>query len=327
MRIPRINSLLCIAASVSLSLFAGAVAAQQAYPAKPIRFVVPYATGGSTTNVARLIGQRLSESLGQPVIIDNVPGANTMIGTAIVAKAPADGYTILLGVSSHVLIPQLVTAPYDAVKDFTPIASVGATETVMVLYPGSPAKNLREFIALAKTKPGVLNYSTGGAGSATHLASELFNSMAGVNIRHIPYKGAVPALVDLAGGQVDMSFAIPGSAITLIKGGKLKAIAVTGEKRLSALPDVPTFAEEGMPGFEMKQWYGVIAPANLPKDIATRLAAELSKIAGTADFKEKLAALGMDSYVVTTDQLGTIMRSEASKFAKIIKDANIKVDQ
>jgi tripartite-type tricarboxylate transporter receptor subunit TctC len=327
MRIPRINSLLCIAASAGLSLFAGAVPAQQAYPAKPIRFVVPYATGGSTTNVARLIGQRLSESLGQPVIIDNVPGANTMIGTAIVAKAPADGYTILLGVSSHVLIPQLVTAPYDAVKDFTPIASVGATETVMVLYPGSPAKNLREFIALAKTKPGALNYSTGGAGSATHLASELFNSMAGVDIRHIPYKGAVPALVDLAGGQVDMSFAIPGSAITLIKGGKLKAIAVTGEKRLSALPDVPTFAEEGMPGFEMKQWYGVIAPANLPKDIANKLGAELSRIAATAEFKEKLAALGMDSYVVTTDQLGTVMRSEASKFAKIIKDANIKVDQ
>ena len=327
MRIPRINALLCIAASVGLSLFAGAVPAQQAYPAKPIRFVVPYATGGSTTNVARLIGQRLSESWGQPVIIDNVPGANTMIGTAIVAKAPADGYTILLGVSSHVLIPQLVTAPYDAVKDFTPIASVGATETVMVLSPGSPAKNLREFIALAKTKPGALNYSTGGAGSATHLASELFNSMAGVDIRHIPYKGAVPALVDLAGGQVDMSFAIPGSAITLINGGKLKAIAVTGEKRLSALPDVPTFAEEGMPGFEMKQWYGVIAPANLPKDIANKLGAELSRIAATAEFKEKLAALGMDSYVVTTDQLGTVMRSEASKFAKIIKDANIKVDQ
>ena len=327
MKTLQINSLRGIAASLGLIIFAGAVPAQQAYPAKPIRFVVPYATGGSTTNVARLIGQRLSDSFGQPVIIDNVPGANTMIGTAIVAKAPADGYTILLGVSSHVLIPQLVTAPYDAVKDFTPIASVGATETVMVLYPGSPAKNLREFIALAKTKPGALNYSTGGAGSATHLASELFNSMAGVDIRHIPYKGAVPALVDLAGGQVDMSFAIPGSAITLIKSGKLKAIAVTGEKRLSALPDVPTFAEEGMPGFEMKQWYGVIAPANLPKEIATKLASELSRIASTADFKEKLAALGMDSYVVTTDQLGTVMRSEAGKFAKIIKDANIKVDQ
>jgi tripartite-type tricarboxylate transporter receptor subunit TctC len=327
MRISCIKTLACVAASACLGFMAGAAQAQSAYPSKPIRFVVPYATGGSTTNVARLIGQRLSESMGQPVIIDNVPGANTMIGTEVVAKAPADGYTILLGVSSHVLIPLLVAAPYDAIKDFTPIASVGATETVMVLYPGLPANNLREFIALAKSKPGALNYSTGGAGSATHLASELFNGMAGVNIRHIPYKGAAPALVDLAGGQVEMSFAIPGSAISLIKGGKLKAIAVTGEKRLSALPDVPTFTEAGLPGFEMKQWYGVLAPANLPKDIASRLATELARMAATADFKEKLALQGMDSYVVTTDQLGAVMRAETGKFAKIIKDANIKVEQ
>jgi tripartite-type tricarboxylate transporter receptor subunit TctC len=327
MKISCIRSLIGVVSIACLGYVAGTAQAQQTYPSKPIRFVVPYATGGSTTNVARLIGQRLSESMGQPVIIDNVAGANTMIGTEAVAKAPADGYTLLLGVSSQVLIPLLVSAPYDPIKDFTPIASVGATETVMVVYPGLPVNNLREFVALAKSKPGALNYSTGGAGSATHLASELFNSMAGVSIRHIPYKGAAPALVDLAGGQVEMSFAIPGSAITLIKGGKLKAIAVTGEKRLSALPDVPTFTEAGMPGVEMKQWYGVVAPANLPKEIANKLAAEISKIASSADFKEKLALQGMDSYIVTTDQLGAVMRSESVKFTKIIKDANIKISQ
>jgi tripartite-type tricarboxylate transporter receptor subunit TctC len=313
-------------ALLALASIAGAVQADSSWPSRPIRFIVPYATGGSTTNVARLIGQRLTEDWGQPVLIENMAGANTMIGTEAVAKAAPDGYTILLGVSSHILIPQLSKAPYDPIRDFTPVASVGATETVLCVYPGLPVTNLHELIALAKSKPGGLTYSTGGAGSATHLASELFNGMAGTSVRHIPYKGAAPALVDLAGGHVDMSFAIPGSALPMILGGKLRAIAVTGEKRLSALPDVPTFTEAGMPGFDMKQWYGVLAPANVPKDVVAKLAAELAKIAATSDFKEKLAAQGMDSYVVTTDQLGAVMREENVKFAKIIKDANIRID-
>jgi tripartite-type tricarboxylate transporter receptor subunit TctC len=323
----RITACFVAGAIAGLLVFSTVAFAQPAYPNKPIRFIVPYAPGGSTSNVARLIAQKLQESWGQPVVVENRAGANTVIGTEAVAKAPADGYTILLGVSSHVLIPLLIPAPYDPIKDFAPVASVGATETILVVYPGLPVNSLHDLIALARSKPGELNYSTGGAGSATHLASELFNGMAGVNIRHIPYKGAGPALSDLAGGQVQMSFAIPGSAIPLIKGGKLKALAVSGDKRLSAVPEVPTFAEAGMPGFEMKQWYGVLAPADTPKDIVNKLASELARIAAIPEFKENLALQGMDSFIVTTDQLGTLMRSERTKFSKIIQDANIKVEQ
>jgi tripartite-type tricarboxylate transporter receptor subunit TctC len=296
------------------------------YPSKPIRFIVPYATGGSTTNIARLIGQRLTEVWGQPVLVDNRPGANTVTGTLAAARSPADGYTILLGVSSHVLIPLLSPTAYHPVNDFTPIASVGSTETLLTVSPGLPVKDLKELLAYAASKPGGITYATGGAGSATHLAHELFNKMTGMRARHIPYKGAAPALVDLAGGQVDISFAIPGSAISLVKAGKIRALAVTGSSRLPALPDVPTFAELGMPDFKMSQWYGVIAPAGVPPEIANRLATEIARIAATPDFKERLEQFGMGSYIVTGAELGAIMRSESAQFSKIIQDADIKIE-
>ncbi|MGE0801319.1 MAG: Bug family tripartite tricarboxylate transporter substrate binding protein [Lautropia sp.] len=310
----------------ALTVCAPPAVAQSTYPDRPIRLIVPYATGGSTTNVARLIGQKLTDAWGQPVLIDNRPGANTMIGTELVAKAAPDGYTLLLGVSSHVLIPLLVPSPYDAIKDFAPVASVGSTETILVVYPGLPASTLKELIDLAKSKPGSVKYATGGAGSATHLASELFNNVAGVDTRHIPYKGAAPAMVDLAGGHVEMSFAIPGSAMALIKSGKLRALAVTGDKRLDALPEVPTFAQAGLPGFEMKQWYGVLAPANTPRDIVDKLSTALARIASADEFKQSLSQLGMDSFIITGEQLGRQMRSESQLYSKIIKDAGIKVD-
>ncbi len=316
---------------LSLALMAASPCAQAqsssaSYPNKPIRFIVPYATGGSTTNVARLIGLRLTELWGQPVLVDNQPGANTTIGTLAAARAAPDGNTILLGVSSHVLIPLLSSTAYDPIKDFTPIASVASTETLLVVYPGLPANTVSELIAYAKGRPGGITYATGGAGSATHVAHELFNGLTGMQARHIPYKGAAPALVDLAGGQVDISFAIPGSAISLVKSGRLRAIAVTGDARLPALPQVPTFKEAGLPNFEMRQWYGVIAPANLPREIASKLASEIGRLAATPDFKDKLEQLGMGSYIVTGDDLGTLMRAESGKFARIIRDAGIKLD-
>jgi tripartite-type tricarboxylate transporter receptor subunit TctC len=320
-----LNGAVCVAAFGVVGL--APVAAQTAaYPSKPIRFIVPYATGGSTTNIARLIGQRLTEVWGQPVLVDNRPGANTTTGTLAAARSPGDGYTILLGVSSHVLIPILSPTAYHPVNDFTPIASVASTETLLTISPGLPVKNLKELLAFAAARPDGITYATGGAGSATHLAHELFNKMTGMRARHIPYKGAAPALVDLAGGQVDISFAIPGSAISLVKAGKIRALAVTGDARLPALPDVPTFAELGMPDFKMRQWYGVIAPAGVPPEIANRLATEIARIAATNDFKERLQQFGMGSYIVTGADLGAIMRSESAQFSKIIQDAGIKIE-
>ncbi len=319
-------SLACLAALIAAGGAPAMAQTASGYPSKPIRFIVPYATGGSTTNIARLIGQKLTESWGQPVLIDNRPGANTVTGTLAAARSPADGYTILLGVSSHVLIPLLSPTAYHPVNDFTPIASVGSTETLLTISPSLPVKDLKTLLAYAASRPDGITYATGGAGSATHLAHELFNKMTGMNARHIPYKGAAPALVDLAGGQVDISFAIPGSAISLVNAGKIRALAVTGEARLPALPDVPTFAELGMPEFKMSQWYGVIAPAGVPADIANRLASEIAKMAATDDFKEKLQQLGMGSRIITGAALGEVMRSESEQFARIIKDAGIKIE-
>ncbi len=320
-----IASACCVAWAAAKGI-APAAAQTAPYPSKPIRFIVPYATGGSTTNIARLIGQRLTDVWGQPVLVDNRPGANTVTGTLAAARSPGDGYTILLGVSSHVLIPLLSPTAYHPINDFTPIVSVGSTETLLTISPSLPVKDLKELLAYAAARPDGITYATGGAGSATHIAHELFNRMTGMRARHIPYKGAAPALVDLAGGQVDISFAIPGSAISLVKAGKIRALAVTGDARLPALPDVPTFVELGMPDFKMRQWYGVIAPAGVPTEIANRLATEIARIAATDDFKEKLQQFGMGSYIVTGADLGAIMRSESAQFVKIIQDAGIKLD-
>ena len=317
-----IRSLVAIAAVV----LAAAASAQSGYPSGPIRFIVPYAPGGSTTNVARLVAQKLNEAWGQPVIVDNRPGGNTIIGTEAVQKAAPNGYTILLGTSSHVLIPLLVQAPFDPVKDFTAVATIGNTETILLVNPNVKAQTLAELIALARAQPGKINYATGGSGSATHLASELFNMLAGVSTRHIPYKGAAPALIDLIGGQVEMSFAIPSSGIQHVQTGRLRALAVTGERRLAALPGVPTFKEAGLPSFEMSQWYGVLAPAGTPRDIVARLNAEIARIVAMPDIRERLVAQGMDPYTVTPERLGEIMAGESQKFAKIIREASIKIE-
>jgi tripartite-type tricarboxylate transporter receptor subunit TctC len=309
----------------TLTAFAGASFCQQNYPSRPIRFVVPYPPGGSD-QLARLIGQKLSENLGQPVVLDYRTGASGTIGADLVAKAPPDGYTILLMNSTFVLSSLLMPTPYDIIKDFAPITTVVKTEYVLAVAPSLPVNNLQELIALAKSQPGKLNYSTSGNGNGSHLAGELFSMLAGIKILQIPYKGAGPAMIDLMSGRVQMAFNSTSFIVPLVQSGKVKAIAVTGERRLSALPQLPTFAEGGLPSFDMKSWQGVLAPGATPKSFTARLSTEIVKILDTADVKKTLDGQGQSPFPSTPDQFATLLKTEQARFANIIKTANIKLD-
>ncbi len=301
--------------------------AQHSYPSKPIRLISPYGPGGGNDTMARLIGQRLTESFGQQVIVDNRPGANTMIGTDIVAKSRPDGHTLLFsGINTFTINALLAPTPYDSVKDFAPIATLASSEMIMVVSPSVPANTLPELIALAKAKPGALNYATSSAGGAGHLVGELFKMTAGVNIQHIPYKGSGQALTDIMGGQVQISILSPVSTIPHVRSGKLKGIAISGESRFPALPQVPTFAEGGLPGFEAKVVYGILAAARTPKDIVDKLAGEIARIQRIPDFKEKLASQGVEPYILGPDKFAALLRSDMAKYARIIKVANIKLE-
>ena len=313
-------------AAASVLLAPAIASAQAGYPNRPVRLVVPFPPGGSVDPLARVIGERLSQTFGQQVIVDNRPGGNTVIGTDYVAKAPADGYTLLLTASSHVTQPQLLTAPYDPLKDFTPVATVSTSDMVMVVNPNVPANNLQELLALAKAKPGTLNFSSAGSGNPNHLAGELMNMMGGVKTTHVPYKGGGPAIADLVGGQVQFSFGSPIIALPHIRSGKLRAIAVTAPQRMAILPNVPTFAESGLPGYEVRIWYGVLAPAGTPKDIVAKLNGEINRIMALPDTKERLDAAGMERHSATAEQFDAMMRNDMEKFGRIIKTANVKLD-
>ncbi len=309
-----------------LMAVASSATAQRAYPSKPIRFIVPYAQGATTTELAHLLGQKLTESWGQPVIVDNRPGGNTVIGSEALVKSTPDGYTILLVTTAHVINPNLFPTPYDAIKDFAPVATVVRAALVLVLSPSVPANNLQEFIALAKSNPGQLNHASAGIGGTTHLALEFFNIVAGVKIQHISYKGGGQALSDLIGGHVQLAFAVPDTVIAHIKSGRLRAIATSGETRSSALPQVPTFTEAGLPGFDAKIWYGVLAPAAIPKEIVDKLSTEIARILTVPEFKEKLISQALEAFISTPDQFAALMKADMSKFAKVIKTANIKIE-
>jgi len=309
-----------------LMAIAGSVAAQQAYPNKPIRLITPYPPGGATSVVSRLVGQKLTESWGQQVIVDNRGGGNTIIGSEAVAKSPPDGYTLLLVNSALVIIPNLLSAPYDVIKDFAPVATVTSIGLILVLHPSVPASNLQEFIALAKSRPGQLNYASSGSGNSNHLVGELFQSLTGVRIQHVPYKGAGPGLTDLLGGQVQLYFASPPSAVPHIKSGRLKAIAVTGATRLSALPEVPTFTEAGLSDLNADSWQGILAPAGTPSAVIDKLSTEIAKILAMPDIKERLVSQGMAPFISTPEQFAMLLKSDFAKYAKIIKTANIKLD-
>ena len=300
--------------------------AQPAYPTRPVRIITPNAPGGSSDVLARLLGQKLTEGWGQQVVIDNRPGGNGFIGGDTLARAAADGYTLMVATPTHIITPLLVPAPYDPVTGFTPIATLGSTDFLLVLHPAVPASTLQELIALAKSRPGQLNYASAGGGSPAHLANALFNMLAGVSMQHIPYKGGGPALTALIGGEVQLYFAIPISTIAHVKNGRLKAIAIGAEARLQALPQTPTFAESGVPAFDSRIWYGMLAPPATPKAVADRISADIARHLDTPSFKKRLSDDAMTPLTTRPEQFAALMRADSAKYARVIKAANIRVD-
>ncbi len=307
-----------------LLVITGSAVAQQHFPTRPIRLISPYSPGGGNDTMARLLGQYLTEHWGQQVIVDNRPGGNTVIGTDIVAKASPDGYTLLFsGINTFILNAIFMHTPYDIIKDFSPVAPVAATETIMVANPSVPANNVKELIALAKAKPGALNYGTSSAGGSGHLVGELFNMLAGVKIQHIPYKGTSRALIEVAGGQVQLAIMSPVATIPLVKSGKLKGIAISGDSRFPPLPQVPTFAESGMPEIEAKVTYGVVAPAHTPPEVVKQLADDIARIQRMSDFKQKLASQGVEPFILGPGEFSALIKTNRANYGKIIKAASI----
>ena len=300
----------------------------QVYPNHAIRLVVPFPAGGTTDILARAAAQKLTESLGQPVVVDNRPGAGGNIGADVVAKSAPDGYTLLMGtVGTHAINPSLYTKmPYDHVKDFVPVVLVAGVPNVLVVNPSVPVNSVADLIKLAKSKPGAINFASSGSGTSIHLSGELFKTMAGVDMTHVPYKGSAPALTDLIGGQVQVMFDNLPSALPQIKGGKLRAIAVTSLKRAPVLPDVPTIAESGLPGFEASSWFGVLAPAGTPAPVVARLNAEVNKWLQSPEAREQLLAQGAVAAGGTPEQFAAHIRAETEKWAKVVKASGAKVD-
>ena len=309
-----------------LPLSAPDAAYAQAYPSKAVRLIVPFAAGGSTDIIGRTVAQKLNETWGQPVLVDNRPGGSTVIGTDVVAKAPPDGYTLLVTPAPFTIVPSLTTTklPYDPAKDFEPITLINTTPLVVVVNPGVPAKNVKELIALAKSRPGALNFGSSGSGGSNHLAGELFDAMAGVKMVHIPYKGNAPALTDLVGGHVDLVYNGLTSALPFIKSGRLRALAVTSLNRAGALPDVPTLDESGLKGFQAVAWNGLTAPARTPKDVVAKVNADVVKIVKSPELIERLKADGSDPVGSTTAEYAAFLRDEIVKWRKVIAAANIK---
>jgi len=311
---------------IALLLMAGPAAAQS-YPSKPIRWIVPFPTSGATDILTRTIAQKLSEALGQPVIVDNKPGAGGALGSDIVAKAAPDGYTLLMATTStHSIGPALQKLPYDAQRDFAAISNVADSTNVLIVSPQLGVNTVRELIALAKSKPGQLNYSSSGTGSIVHLSGERFKSMAGIDIVHIPYKGTALAIPDIISGRIALMFDNIVSVMPHIRSGKVKALAISSQKRSLLLPELPTMIEAGVPGYVSDTYFGVFAPAGMPNEIVMRLNAELVKIVHDKETKERLLTLGAEPVGSTPEQLASVVRTENAKWAKVIKDAGVKVD-
>lgn len=300
----------------------------QGYPSKPIRIVVPYPAGGTSDILARSIGQKLSESLSQPVVVENKPGANGNVGAEFVARSAPDGYTLLLAdIGALAISPSVYPKlPFDPAKDFAPVTMVAYSPHILVVHPSVPAGSVKELVALAKAKPGKLNFAISGVGGAPHLAGVDFALRTGVDWAYIPYKGGSQAIADVAGGQADVTLNGMLATYPLVQGGKLKLLAVSSAKRMSAIPDVPTIAESGLPGFETGSWQGVVAPAGTPRDVVTKLNSEIGRIVTTPEMRDKLGVQGADVRTNTSDEFTTFIKSEMSKWAKVVKDANVKLD-
>jgi tripartite-type tricarboxylate transporter receptor subunit TctC len=317
------------AALVGLLLAVSAsLAGAQAWPSKPIKWIVPFAPGGTTDILARTVGDKLAIALGVPVVIENKPGAGGGVGAEFTAKAAPDGYTIMGGtISTHAINASLYDKlPYDPVKDFVPITLIARVPNLLVVNPEVPAKDVKELIALLKANPGKYTFASSGNGTSQHLSGELFKSMAGVDMQHIPYKGSPPALQDVVGGQVTMTFDNITTAWPLAKAGKLRALAVTTAKRSSIAPDVPTLAESGLPGFEIGSWQGVFAPAGTPAPIVKRLNAEIVKILHLPDVNEKLAGLGAEIVADSPEEFAALVKAEVVKWSDVVKKSGAKVD-
>lgn len=314
--------------AVACAVLAEVGAAQTTnYPARLIRFVVPFSAGGVNDIIARIIAQKASEAMRQQWVVENRAGAGGNIGTDFVAKAAADGYTLLSGgMGSLVMNPLIAKVPYDTLRDFAPIILIATAPNVLMIHPSLPAKNVRELIALAKARPGQLNYSSGGVGSTPHLSAALFAGMSGIKIVHVPYKGTAPAATDLLAGNVQLAFLGIPAAFPHIKSGKLRPLAVTGTRHTLALPKVPTVGESGLPGYEVSPWYGVLAPAGTPSEIIFKLNAEISRIMDSADMREKLTAHGAEPAASTPGEYTAQIKADFVKWAQVIKDAGIKAD-
>ena len=311
-------------AAAALLALAGAAGAQATFPSQPIRIIIPFSPGGTNDILARLLAPKLTERLGQQVIVDNRPGGNTTIASDALLKSAPDGHTLSLPGNSHVLVPHLTKTPlaFDSIKDFAPVATLARTGMFLVINPSVPAKDLKEFIDYARSKPGAVNSAAPG-GSLNQLATELFNIVAGVKLQHIPYKGAAPAMTDVVAGQAQATFQTPASSLGHVRAGRLRALAITGNAPYPD-PKVPTFAQAGLPGFDVGLTFGLLAPGKTPKAVVDRLNAEVGAILAMPDFREKVEAQGLQIFASSPEQYRAHLESESAKFAKIVKDAGIQ---
>jgi tripartite-type tricarboxylate transporter receptor subunit TctC len=315
-----------VVAGVVLAL-ACATAGAQAYPSKPIRLIVPYSTGSATDALARLIAQRLSDTVGQQVLVDNQPGANGIPATAAVAKAAPDGYTLIMLAANHVVNASLYSKlPYDTLKDFRPIVRIAFAPFILTVHPSLPVKDLKGFLAFAKAHPGELNYASPSNGSPAHLATELMKTMAGINLVHIPYKGAAQAQSDVIGGQVPVMIIVASAALPQIQAGRLRALGVTTSQRLAQAPDIPTIDEAGLKGFELISWIGLAGPAALPNDLTNRLAGEVAKIVREPANAERIRGLGLEISVMEAEAFAAYMAKEQARWGEVVRRAGARLD-
>ncbi|KWR91549.1 Bug family tripartite tricarboxylate transporter substrate binding protein [Cupriavidus sp. IDO] len=305
--------------------FAGLAQASEAYPQKPITLIVPWAAGGSTDILARVLSEHLTRSLGQPVIVDNKPGASGNIGSAMVARAKPDGYTLLVGsMSTHAMNPALMpNMPFRGVEDFTPLGLLAYVTNTMVVHPSVPAQNVKELIAYAKANPGKLAYASAGPGSTNHLSAVLFEKLAGIQLLHVPYKGGAPAVVDTVAGQTQLLFSAGTQTLPHVKAGKLRLLAVTESRRSPLLPNVPTVAET-LPGYELAVWYGAFGPKGMPADLTARLNREINAVMSLPEVKARMNAIGVETATSTPQQFGTILRRDADRYGKLIRELGIQ---
>lgn len=315
------------AAALALLAVASASASAQSYPTGPVRVIVPFPAGGGVDTTGRLIGQKLTEALGKQFVVDNRPGANGMIGSELAAKAPRDGYTLMVNGANFVTTPSLYKkVTYDPIREFDPVSLVALAPNVLVVHPSLPVKSVKELAALARARPGQVNFAGSGSGSTPHLAAELFNTLANVKMVHVPYRGTGPAIAGLMSGEASVMFMPTTNAVPLVKSGRLRALAVTSAKRLTALPELATVAESGLKGYESSQWYGVLAPAGTPADILNTLNTHIAKIMQTPEMRQRMTDSGSVAVGSTREAFAAHLREEFAKWARVIKQSGAQVD-